>query len=1440
MPDLMQQFTAVVVLALVHSGLPEQLAMLLATLDSESTLAVLANRLLRWILRVATPLLPELQLQHLLAQANLVNAAARGVSASTKRINGRDVRATHESGILAAAVLGTLQSDVTRLGAGGVVCRGAVDRFTVGAPPLLSRMGSADSDAGGLSTPSMRERTRSNVGTPRTPSGSSLKSSSWLDSVGDVAFRQPDLAEHGVCGLLRPLQREHEVPAGPVGGRVWRVLMQREHNAWAEMKYKEDIEPLVYETGITKSKTFMTWNWSSIDKLLCGAMRSSAWFNAVFDKSKFVQRLGGFFRAGEHHEKDFVSLRWSAGNLHYARTGRLWLTAVLSHARGLDFLDNNRRGKIGTQIAARFQEEIDRLKMAQAAPGWGANRGGGGDDDDDSSDGESSWRHPDNFLFSPGGEGASSPRKRSASYNDVSGLSGNRSRGPSLDNLSRGSVVGELGRKMLGGVRVRRPSGASPTPFIGGGDEWVTQGTASALSRYSLVSTLAREWLPLIAMLLATEHMSPKSSENQNLVEVLLKVSTHHQLDYLTRATMVHLDLRGESSRCLFLSWLGAGSQTSLSVRLFAIGVLRASMRSTPTHPCTSFTGGGGVLGGGSSDSSVGCLPHFDQWGVDFLVQTVGYATARASDKSKRNGRLHAGYFELAELATLALYEAVTGELWRLGNADLYVNPDTGDSQAYQPGNVSNGQVLDALVHALVKLHAQGKRSGSIDASGGVTLPLTSSRGEAPRYAYHTRRHSLLSLDSHGSLIAHALLVRIASVEQGFQYLSELGWFSTPHPDKAQKGVVAPPPAAVAEADGGSAATTPAALPAKEAGDKSHLFMSVVASNVKNWRQQRFARIKGWLAHGNAGYARSVDNAMAQRLSNHAAFSGAVSGGKRGRQRFRQSSNTSKRKAGALTLGGWPQPIPIWAPPISQGSASTSWIPTESAGESGSPTTKSGISLHRNGPDVMSLLRAPWRVLIRIRHGDGRVTALHCDTALDLCNWLPDGDTVGACKREGAVGSSNSGGLRVRAVALGRDGLPCPVQITSAAYIEATVLVGVHPVDMMGNVLPAIGGSGEPAVEQSLGEVAREALGEVLGSGYTASGQAAANQADAAARKSADAHGIEDESGFWACDPEWGGKLEWSRCKADVWLRKARSLGSRSGAKPVSFSVATKRARFIIRTARYDPDVDEREPPMLKKADAVGGSSSGRGDVSGTPSPPVPSRGGARGRAMNSSLETVTTVQVAETLLPKRLEVDQPGLAFENDGSEIDTDEDSGFRGGIGEEGKDEDGGDGDGVSRGNRASGGSDAMMQRLTGGKFGHGVHRARLREFFASPSGGHKRSQSDGATMADDESPHGHRVHRRTSTRSSYGTPFRAATSKTKTYLYAVEYELSLLPSMPPRVQLQVRPLVEMMFCSVRFSRLICTMFGSLNSLSPPPSPSLPPLPPPPFLMLAPLSR
>ena len=73
-------------------------------------------------------------------------------------------------------------------------------------------------------------------------------------------------------------------------------------------------------------------------------------------------------------------------------------------------------------------------------------------------------------------------------------------------------------------------------------------------------------------------------------------MAAHEELDYITKAVMAHLDLRGETSRALFLSWLGAAQhvgaeckQVSLGVRVFAIGVLRAAMRSTPTHPLTSY-----------------------------------------------------------------------------------------------------------------------------------------------------------------------------------------------------------------------------------------------------------------------------------------------------------------------------------------------------------------------------------------------------------------------------------------------------------------------------------------------------------------------------------------------------------------------------------------------------------------------------------------------------------------------------------------------------------------------------------------------------------------------------------------------------------------------------------------------------------------------------------
>lgn len=149
MPDVIQQFNALVVLALIHAELPEKLAKLLATLEPGSALAALAKRLLRWIMRLATPLLPELQLQQLYAQAVLVNAAVHGITASRARAHGRGARGIHASGMLASAVLGVLHSDVRRLDGGGVVCDGAVDRFgdvSVAAPHAT---GSGSGNRGG-------------------------------------------------------------------------------------------------------------------------------------------------------------------------------------------------------------------------------------------------------------------------------------------------------------------------------------------------------------------------------------------------------------------------------------------------------------------------------------------------------------------------------------------------------------------------------------------------------------------------------------------------------------------------------------------------------------------------------------------------------------------------------------------------------------------------------------------------------------------------------------------------------------------------------------------------------------------------------------------------------------------------------------------------------------------------------------------------------------------------------------------------------------------------------------------------------------------------------------------------------------------------------------------------------------------------------------------
>ena len=713
--------------------------------------------------------------------------------------------------------------------------------------------------------------------------------------------------------------------------------------------------------------------------------------------------------------------------------------------------------------------------------------------------------------------------------------------------------------------------------------------------------------------------------------------------------------------------------------------------------------------------------------------------------------------------------------------------------------------------------------------------------------------------------------MRIASIESGFVYLTELGWFSSPkltrgeeaflhrrNASNASAAVHLPhaPPVSAATSGAASGAASRAASGAAsgatsdEASDSggdvegsddeskrnadsavaaratrrrltksapATLYMSVISDDVAAWTQGRFMRIGGWLTHGNLDYARSIESAvsqvgfcfilptlhemrillsqfdflslpsLSQRLSNHAAFSGAVAG-KKGHRRFREATK-SKASAGALGLGGWPQPIPIWAPDVPQGVASTSWIPTAPEQRPGETSQsngrggKSAISLHRGGPNIMSLLRAPWRVLVRVRHSDGSVSALHCDASVDLRNWLPDGDTVGAKKSEGGVGSSNGGGIRIRAVVLGRDGLPAPIQISSAACIEATVLVGTHPVDMFGNVGGAIGPNGEPAAEQSLGKVARDALGEVLGSGF---GDVSA---PAQAPMPAASHGCTDESGFWACDPEWGSKLEWSRCKADVWQRKARGRGTRSG---VSFNVATKRARYTFRTARFDPHCDvvpeggTRSDRAAETGDRESTKMKTKTKTKATPSPPElpPRTRGARAASAPSAPKVgLSTKVLSQSGIPGKPLIDFK--VVDDDGmldSDSDTD-DSGF------------GDDGSPRVRRQRSGrvSGSDHIISRLTGGQFGRGVHRQKIRALFSSRDvlgvKGALRARIDGA--ADDEdSPRGTRVPRRTdSSRGSFDIPDPLECRPVKAYLSAVEYEMALLPRRPPRVQLQV---------------------------------------------------
>eukprot|EP00516_Mucochytrium_quahogii_P006077 CAMPEP_0203753544 /NCGR_PEP_ID=MMETSP0098-20131031/7298_1 /ASSEMBLY_ACC=CAM_ASM_000208 /TAXON_ID=96639 /ORGANISM=" , Strain NY0313808BC1" /LENGTH=1723 /DNA_ID=CAMNT_0050644191 /DNA_START=914 /DNA_END=6081 /DNA_ORIENTATION=- len=135
-----------------------------------------------------------------------------------------------------------------------------------------------------------------------------------------------------------------------------------------ELAYQDidNMNALVYKTNVLQGKDWTSWEWNCIDEVVTGPLRNRGLCVELM-KSKFLKRILGFFRATTVGE--YIVLPYKPGYQTYTAVAVNVIHILLGMPEGLDFLRNDRRGKVHKQIVDALQLELNFDDATMASKG---------------------------------------------------------------------------------------------------------------------------------------------------------------------------------------------------------------------------------------------------------------------------------------------------------------------------------------------------------------------------------------------------------------------------------------------------------------------------------------------------------------------------------------------------------------------------------------------------------------------------------------------------------------------------------------------------------------------------------------------------------------------------------------------------------------------------------------------------------------------------------------------------------------------------------------------------------------------------------------------------------------------------------------------------------------------------------------------------------------
>ena len=162
----------------------------------------------------------------------------------------------------------------------------------------------------------------------------------------------------GVIGYLRTTNLLTKSTDANLAGNRRERLMNELKTAVESGLDKKMFENQLFKSGVNEKKDWTEWSWETIKEILDDSLQNPARLTEALN-TKFVKRLGGFFRCSDEGEKAFFAhLAWKPEHALYTQCACRFYQVLLLHKEGKKFLIDDRRGKVFQEIAKELKSAI--------------------------------------------------------------------------------------------------------------------------------------------------------------------------------------------------------------------------------------------------------------------------------------------------------------------------------------------------------------------------------------------------------------------------------------------------------------------------------------------------------------------------------------------------------------------------------------------------------------------------------------------------------------------------------------------------------------------------------------------------------------------------------------------------------------------------------------------------------------------------------------------------------------------------------------------------------------------------------------------------------------------------------------------------------------------------------------------------------------------------